>query len=72
MRGFASDNYSGAHPEVLAALVAANDDHARAYGADDATLQQRTCSARQAQRLSLSSTPVRKRMAPRTMMPRCT
>ena len=34
MRGFASDNYSGAHPEVLAAMVAANEDHARAYGAD--------------------------------------
>lgn len=34
MKGFASDNYSGAHPEVLAAMAAANDDHAVAYGAD--------------------------------------
>lgn len=34
MKGFASDNYSGAHPEVLAAVTAANDDHAVAYGAD--------------------------------------
>ncbi len=31
---FASDNASGAHPDVLAALVAANDGHAPAYGAD--------------------------------------
>jgi threonine aldolase len=34
MKGFASDNYSGAHPEVLAAMTAANADHAVAYGAD--------------------------------------
>lgn len=34
MKGFASDNYSGAHPEVLAAMVAANAEHAAAYGAD--------------------------------------
>ncbi len=33
-RGFASDNYAGAHPEVLAAVAAANADHAPAYGAD--------------------------------------
>lgn len=33
-RTFASDNYSGAHPEVLAALAAANVGHAPAYGAD--------------------------------------
>ncbi len=31
---FASDNASGAHPEVVAALVAANSGHAPAYGAD--------------------------------------
>jgi len=31
---FASDNYAGAHPEVLAALVAANGGHQVAYGAD--------------------------------------
>lgn len=33
-RGFASDNYAGAHPEVLAAVTAASVDHAPAYGAD--------------------------------------
>lgn len=33
-RGFASDNYSGIHPEVLAAIAAANDGHQGAYGAD--------------------------------------
>lgn len=31
---FASDNYAGAHPEVLDALVAASSGHDRAYGAD--------------------------------------
>ncbi len=36
-RGFASDNYSGAHPDVLAAIAAANDGHAPAYGDDDYT-----------------------------------
>lgn len=34
MKGFASDNYAGAHPEVLAAVAAANDEHAVSYGAD--------------------------------------
>ncbi|SOD62994.1 L-threonine aldolase [Streptomyces zhaozhouensis] len=34
LRGFASDNYSGAHPEVLAALALANGGHQSAYGAD--------------------------------------
>lgn len=33
-RSFASDNYAGAHPEVLAAVAAANVGHAPAYGAD--------------------------------------
>lgn len=32
--GFASDNYSGVHPEVLAALAAANGGHQVAYGED--------------------------------------
>jgi threonine aldolase len=36
-RGFASDNYAGAHPEVLAAIAAANQDHAPAYGEDEHT-----------------------------------
>jgi len=33
-RGFASDNYAGAHPEVLAALADANEGHQIAYGED--------------------------------------
>ena len=33
-RGFASDNYSGIHPEVLAAIAAANGGHQGAYGGD--------------------------------------
>lgn len=33
-REFGSDNYAGAHPEVLAALGAANGGHQVAYGAD--------------------------------------
>ena len=33
-RGFASDNYAGVHPEVLAAIAAANDGHQIAYGED--------------------------------------
>ncbi|QUW18197.1 low specificity L-threonine aldolase [Agrococcus sp. Marseille-Q4369] len=34
LRGFASDNYSGVHPEVLDAIAAANGGHQTAYGAD--------------------------------------
>ncbi|HEX4011498.1 MAG TPA: low specificity L-threonine aldolase [Solirubrobacteraceae bacterium] len=34
MKSFASDNYAAAHPDVLAALAAANDGHAVSYGAD--------------------------------------
>ncbi|HET7415952.1 MAG TPA: low specificity L-threonine aldolase [Arthrobacter sp.] len=36
-RGFASDNYSGVHPEILQALAAANGGHQSAYGADEYT-----------------------------------
>src|SRR5881394_873712 len=36
-RGFASDNFAGIHPSVLEAIVAANVDHARAYGGDEHT-----------------------------------
>jgi threonine aldolase len=36
-RGFASDNYAGIHPEVLAAIAAANEGHQIAYGADPYT-----------------------------------
>lgn len=33
-RGFGSDNQAGAHPEVIEALIAANEGHAHAYGDD--------------------------------------
>ncbi|OBC13728.1 threonine aldolase [Mycobacterium sp. 852013-50091_SCH5140682] len=33
-RGFASDNYAGVHPEVLAAISVANGGHQVAYGGD--------------------------------------
>jgi threonine aldolase len=33
-RGFASDNYAGVHPEILAALAGANGGHQVAYGED--------------------------------------
>lgn len=38
-RGFASDNYAGVHPEVLAALAEANGGHQIAYGEDAYTAQ---------------------------------
>lgn len=37
VRGFASDNYAGVHPEVLAAIALANGGHQIAYGEDDYT-----------------------------------
>jgi threonine aldolase len=37
LRTFASDNAAGVHPDVLAALLAANEGHALAYGDDDLT-----------------------------------
>ena len=39
MRSLASDNYAGIHPAVLAAISAANVDHAPAYGSDAITEQ---------------------------------
>jgi len=36
-RGFASDNNSGVHPEILNALSAANEGHATGYGTDKLT-----------------------------------
>ena len=38
-RGFASDNYAGVHPEVLAAIAAANGGHQVSYGDDVYTAQ---------------------------------
>ncbi len=37
--GFASDNHAGVHPAVLAAVVAANEGHAAAYGGDPWTVR---------------------------------
>ena len=37
LRGFASDNYSGVHPEIFEAMLAANEGHQTAYGDDDYT-----------------------------------
>ncbi|MBK7722398.1 MAG: low specificity L-threonine aldolase [Austwickia sp.] len=37
LRSFASDNCAGAHPEVLAAVVAANEGHLPSYGHDGYT-----------------------------------
>ncbi|MFE6736309.1 threonine aldolase family protein [Microbacterium sp. NPDC057650] len=37
VRGFASDNYSGIHPEVLQAIAEANAGHQIAYGEDQYT-----------------------------------
>jgi threonine aldolase len=36
-RGFASDNYAGIHPDILAAIGAVNVGHQTAYGADEVT-----------------------------------
>ena len=38
-RGFASDNASGVHPEVMAAIASANAGHAHAYGDDQWTVR---------------------------------
>ena len=38
-RLFTSDNAAGAHPDILAALVRANESHALAYGQDKHTKQ---------------------------------
>lgn len=37
MRHLASDNWSGVHPEVMAALAAVNSGHVPSYGADEFT-----------------------------------
>ena len=40
-RSFASDNYAGVHPDVLAAMAAVNVGHQVSYGDDDTTAQLR-------------------------------
>jgi threonine aldolase len=47
VRGFASDNYSGVHPEILAAIAAANGGHQVAYGGDDYTARLQEVAAEQ-------------------------
>jgi threonine aldolase len=37
MKAFASDNYSGVHPEIMNALLNANKEHQGAYGNDEYT-----------------------------------
>jgi threonine aldolase len=37
MKAFASDNYSGVHPEIIEALIRANQEHQGAYGNDEFT-----------------------------------
>ena len=39
MRSFGSDNNSGVHPQIMEALIKANDNHALAYGDDPWTAQ---------------------------------
>jgi len=51
-RGFASDNFAGIHPKVLAHIAAVNHGHAMAYG-DDAV----TARARKAFLISPSEAP---------------
>lgn len=37
MKAFASDNYSGVHPEIMNAILEANDEHVVSYGEDEIT-----------------------------------
>ena len=46
VRGFASDNYSGVHPEVLDAIVVANGGHQVSYGEDAYTARLQEVFAR--------------------------
>ncbi|MBF6174795.1 threonine aldolase family protein [Nocardia blacklockiae] len=46
VRGFASDNWAGIHPEVLAALTLANGGHQSSYGTDEYTIALRKVFAR--------------------------
>jgi threonine aldolase len=46
VRGFASDNYSGVHPDVLSAIADANDGHQVSYGEDVYTAHLREVCAR--------------------------
>lgn len=39
MKAFASDNYSGIHPEIMEAIIRANSEHQVGYGSDEYTQQ---------------------------------
>ena len=39
MKAFASDNYSGVHPEIMDALIRANVEHTGSYGNDEITFR---------------------------------
>ena len=39
MKTFASDNYSGVHPEIMQAIIQANSDHQISYGDDEITAE---------------------------------
>jgi len=39
MKGFASDNYSGIHPEIVDAILKANNEHEISYGDDHYTFE---------------------------------
>lgn len=43
MKTFASDNYSGVHPEIMAAIQQANVAHAPSYGSDEITARAVQC-----------------------------
>jgi len=42
-RGFGSDNHSGVHPDILAAMISANTGHAVSYGEDPYTRSATAC-----------------------------
>lgn len=39
MKTFASDNYSGVHPEIMEAIIQVNNDHQISYGDDEITAE---------------------------------
>jgi len=53
MRSFGSDNHSGVHPQIMDAILNANQDHAPSYGTDEwterALLEFRRCFGEKAQ-----------------------
>jgi threonine aldolase len=59
MKAFASDNYSGVHPEIMEALTRANTEHMGSYGNDEITERTKHLlrkSSEPAQKFSLCTT----------------